>query len=59
MKTKLNKVYGEVKKAVGNEMTGMEIAEVAEYLLRKAKGDVKLAMEMAKRPYNVANWISY
>lgn len=60
MKTKMQRVFEAVIKAVGNNnMTRYEAAECAQYLLRKASGDVKMACEAAAAPYKIQGRYTY
>ena len=59
MKTKMQRVFEAVVKAVGNNMTRYEAAECAQYLLRKASGNVKRACEAAAAPYKIQGRYTY
>jgi len=59
MKTKLQRVFEAVLAAVGNNMTRYQAAECAQYLLRKANGDVKSACESAASPYKIQGRYTY
>jgi hypothetical protein len=59
MKTKMQRVFEAVIKAVGNNMTRYQAAECAQYLLKKHAGNVKLAVEAAEQPYNIGGNMTY
>lgn len=59
MKSKLDRVFSEVLKAVGNNMTKWDAIECACYLLKKHHGNVKLAIQEAKNPFKINGKFTY